>query len=328
MINKYGLDDFMREIEADKFGKKDFRINNDCLKMDDDGSLVGESDDQSFVLKLNEWGRNQVLWRTGATGFNKYGSYLHEIGREKELADLFNMHMERLVERRGIKKWLVRAKGGTARAVLTDRYSMLDNDFLADNIYKYFKDIDVSVVGNNISDVYMNIRIKINDMTISANNDSDPLSVALHVVNSEVGASSIVVYPVVYRQVCSNGMVVEYGTGQKFRQRHLVSADEGQEKINAKVADAIKAGDVAISEFLKTKDVKISNPKEVIERLAKDQKYNDKLLESIQESFKVENDYTKYGVINAFTRSARDFDYEKRIEIERFAGSLLMKKIA
>jgi len=53
------------------------------------------------------------------------------------------------------------------------------------------------------------------------------------------------------------------------------------------------------------------------------QKLSNKLTENIVKAYEVEPMRSRYGIINAFTRGARDLGNVQRLQLETFAGRLM-----
>ncbi|PYJ65406.1 MAG: hypothetical protein DME76_18270, partial [Verrucomicrobia bacterium] len=75
--------------------------------------------------------------------------------------------------------------------------------------------------------------------------------------------------------------------------------------------------------FLKTREVKVVDPVEVIRKIAEERKLSQKLTDEVVSSYLIEPDPNWYGVINAFTNAAQKLGPLQRIDMERFAGTLL-----
>ena len=159
-------------------------------------------------------------------------------------------------------------------------------------------------------------------------NLDDILNVGVDVVNSEVGASSLILSPLVFRQVCTNGLRVWKQSEDSSRFRH---AYRTQQQFYTDVVEsldsAIRGGDGLIRTFLEQKspDKFVASPLKVIEELTKDSIYSKETVDKVKTCYSVEPESNWFGVVNAFTRTARDLEDEKRMEMEQFAGGLLHK---
>jgi hypothetical protein len=93
------------------------------------------------------------------------------------------------------------------------------------------------------------------------------------------------------------------------------------------MAEAVSAGfriaRAVLDAFLKTREVKVVDPLEVIRKIAEERKFAQKLTDEVVSSYLGEPEPSWYGVINAFTSAAHKLGPLQRIKMERFAGTLL-----
>jgi hypothetical protein len=75
--------------------------------------------------------------------------------------------------------------------------------------------------------------------------------------------------------------------------------------------------------FLKTREEPIQYPVETIRKIAEARKFSQKLTDEVVSSYLVEPEPNRFGMINAFTNAAQKLGPLQRIEMERFAGTLL-----
>jgi len=73
--------------------------------------------------------------------------------------------------------------------------------------------------------------------------------------------------------------------------------------------------------------VKVVDPVEVIRKIAETRKLSQKLTDEIISSYLVEPEANWFGVINSFTNAAQRFGPLQRIDMERFAGTLLERPL-
>lgn len=324
------LTDFIKEVHNESLGKVDYIERTSNLRMDSLGRLATKYDDgETFTLDFNEWGLGQALGRLNTPGLKQYGKHLHDIGETYRLSKLFNFHIDKTLEEEGDKEWLIRAKNDTCRACLSDRYSIIDNEHIAHSIYERFKDSNVEIVGNKLDDNYMNVRLTLKDQTLNAGTimKKDDLFFGIHVINSEVGASSVIVYPMIYRLVCTNGMIAVQHKGNVFKQRHTISIDDTQSAIDEKISAILSEGQDQMEMLASTREKKVKEPEKIIETIVNHENLPIGLTNRIVKSYLEEPEPTEYGVLNAFTRSARDMNYIDRVEIEKLAGKLLIEGI-
>jgi hypothetical protein len=162
--------------------------------------------------------------------------------------------------------------------------------------------------------------------------------------NSEVGAGSVQVQPLVYRLVCTNGMVVNdagltrYHLGSRsgreneayelYSDRTLALEDQA---LLAKVQDTVRAA-AEPEQFAKVvqrmreaaRTPLSGNPAEVVEVTGKklgllEAEQGDVLTHLIQGG-----DLSQWGLVNAITRTSQDVaDYDRATELERLGGVVL-----
>ena len=75
--------------------------------------------------------------------------------------------------------------------------------------------------------------------------------------------------------------------------------------------------------FLKTREEPIEDPVDTIRKIAESRQYSQKLTDEVVSSYLTEPEPNRFGVINAFTNATQRMAPLQRIEMERFAGTLL-----
>jgi hypothetical protein len=78
-----------------------------------------------------------------------------------------------------------------------------------------------------------------------------------------------------------------------------------------------------LNTFLKTREEPILDPVETIRKIAEARKFSQKLTDEVVSSYLIEPEPNRFGMINAFTNAAQQMAPLQRIEMERFAGTLL-----
>ena len=78
-----------------------------------------------------------------------------------------------------------------------------------------------------------------------------------------------------------------------------------------------------LTAFLKTREQPIADPVEKIRKIAEARKFSQKLTDEVVSSYLIEPEPNQFGLINAFTNAAQKLGPLQRIDMERFAGTLL-----
>lgn len=144
--------------------------------------------------------------------------------------------------------------------------------------------------------------------------------------NSEVGAAALSVDDFWLRLVCSNGLMVPVGGKRLLYRTHRAIEDE---QLAAAMVIALsrlpKRWDSIGSMLLSSKDVEVPHPDEAVEAALDGVVLPKALVSSARELVLIEQDLTRFGVVQAITSVARDNagEPEIRFAMERAAGDYL-----
>jgi hypothetical protein len=103
----------------------------------------------------------------------------------------------------------------------------------------------------------------------------------------------------------------------------LLTVDEMRKGTALAISIAFKVAASLLDRFLKAREEVMVDPVETIRQLAENRKMSQKFGDEVASSYAAEPEATRFGVINAFTRAAQKLGPLQRIEVERFAGTLL-----
>src|SRR5215467_3394536 len=149
------------------------------------------------------------------------------------------------------------------------------------------------------------------------------LKAGIVIGNSEVGAGSVSVEPFVFRKLCTNDLIVS--REKSFRHAHIhLTAYKLTRRMAEAVSEGFRVASSVLDAFLKTREVKVVDPLEVIRKIAEERKFSQKITDEVVSSYLVEPEPNLFGMINAFTNAAQKLGPLQRIEMERFAGTLLV----
>lgn len=231
---------------------------------------------------------------------------------------------------RGSDRRMIRTLDGTTRAFLSDKYRRLDNYDLAQAILPILSDAGVVIKSSEITER----RLYIQAVTPKVEGEvavGDVVQAGVIVTNSEVGHGSLSVRPLIYRLVCSNGMIVDDYARRKYHVGRQLDTIEftDETKIAEDRAFWLQTRDLVshclseamfqkiLSDMKLATSRKIEDPTRAIE-LAKsafslsEQEKNGVLAHLIQGG-----DLSSYGLGNAVTRLAHDVEtYDRSVELE------------
>jgi hypothetical protein len=325
--------DVLERIADDAIGKQDYTSPMNNLHMDDKGYLAfinanyvdATTEIKDIPFTMTDWAESQAYTKLGMPA--QYFKKVKDIDPEL-VAQHFNYWAGKSNNSVMLRTRVRNNDAGVIRGMVSDKYSILDNDFTANILGNILKgqESHFSIVQFNMDDKLMHIRMAYVDTTeqIGVTRDGRPdyMQLGTDNMNSEVGFSSYNLIDMIYRKVCANGLRAWTNNGEPFVQRHIFLKDyEFQGRVVAAMIGSFKSGQGLLEEFKKTMEVKIENPFKVIERLAKQGNLSQDFTDNAKNSW--EGDKTAYSMINSLTSAARDLPFDRRLDAEEYAGSLI-----
>jgi hypothetical protein len=160
---------------------------------------------------------------------------------------------------RNVNTWLqseeerrmLRTLDGQVRAVLSDRYRRLDNFDLAESVLPILQQLpEVRFESVELTETKMYLKC-ITPRLKYEMAPGDVVQAGVVISNSEVGQGTLSVQPLLFRLVCSNGLIA---ADRSLRKTHVGRALGGEdERIQVYQDDTLRADDKAF--FLKVRDV-------------------------------------------------------------------------
>jgi hypothetical protein len=154
----------------------------------------------------------------------------------------------------------------------------------------------------------------------------DPLTVGIHLSNSEVGFRALTVDALVYRLVCKNGLIRMVKGKSLLRQRHIHVA---QPRFVAALAEGVENALEVAGEFLnelqRATRTPIPQVETTLERLGEAWGLSGEAQQVAVSALKREapgQQSTLYGIVNAMTNVAQTLPDEARYDLEVLAGNL------
>jgi len=300
-------------IIDDDRGKWDRKLPAAQLSIGQNGQLVamnGGPAPEPYVL--SELATSQLCERLGIPA-----TYYRRLPPEMK-ATVANFDLKRMSER----FLLLRGKGTHVRAVLSGEYVAYNNSAIADTVESLLRSEGLQIKSFVLEETNCFLKIVSEELV-------EPLSglkAGIMIGNSEVGMGSVSVEPFVFRKACTNDLVV---TQEKaFRHAHIhFTPSELTRRMAEAIGDGFMVAAQLLDAFLKGKDDPIVDPLAVIRRIAENRKMSQKLSDEVVARYVAEPEPNRFGVINAFTAAAQTLAPLQRIEMERFAGSLLTAQV-
>ena len=329
------LVEMAQEIQSQAEKKKDYIADTRQLEVNPDSTLTIQEEAGSF--QVTEHTHSQIAQRLNIPA--KYYKFMLQEAPEL-LASNINHWFGHKPESR-----MVRTLDGKARAFLSDRYRRIDNYQIASAILpvlnEFGDNLQIASVGLTEQRLYIKAVNKGTQLDVKV---GDPVQAGVIVSNSEIGAGAIRIEPLVYRLVCTNGLIVhdrgmkKYHVGRTIdieEQNYQILADDtkrAEDKVlMLKIRDMVKAAtsealfSQIVEQMRQTTERKIeNNPVQAVEVLGNKHSLNQKEQSGILEHLIRGGDLSQYGLLNAVTRTSQDLEsYDRATELEAMGSTVL-----
>lgn len=219
---------------------------------------------------------------------------------------------------------MIRAKGGTVRGILSPRYAKLDNRQLLEALFPILAGTGYQVRMLDVSPEAFHLRLV--DPVISRDVlPGDRLQIGIHLANSEVGLRAVTVDALVYRLVCTNGLIRRIAGKSLMKQRHIAVASERfQQTLENALKEAILVAKTFLEQMALTIKVPVPQPLMAIATLGEIWELSQAVQDQIASRLLREQPTdTLYGLINAITGTAQQYGMEERFQLETLASVLV-----
>ena len=335
------LDQFADTILTQSQQKADYLVDTRNLQLETYGSdiYLHMYDNHSEVLEPLQI--NQTAHRQFGTHLKIPASYYDRMltTHPELLAHNVNSWFQREPSKR-----MLRTMGGTARAFLSNRYRRIDNLEIAQVVLPIIGEMEGAHVEScQITESRMYLKV-VNTRLEAEVVPGDIVQAGVIISNSEVGLGSVCIQPLVYRLVCSNGMIIN---DAQTRRNHVGRTNETDESFQLyseetlmaedkafvlKIQDTVRAAvDEArfsqVISMMKTAKQVAMNTQDVpgIVRLASREFHiTDDESTGVLQHLIEGNDLTLYGLSNAITRHSQDIEnYDRATELESIGYNIL-----
>jgi hypothetical protein len=323
------FDDGLEALEKGRAATEDVRATMQQMKpgVDKDGRLaIIHQDGRSFrptefaIGKLGEWA-GCGSWFAGQLfpGSDK--------GDAETLAHVLANGLRKLDQTREFL-WRTR-KDGSLRALLTDRYAVIDNRWFLESLQRLIPGGRLSHWRGDADTIYGNILIP---DTIRQEKDSD-YGGMLSIGNSEIGERKVSSIPSIFRAICMNGCIWGAEVGRGIKQVHRGKIDTHalflvlKDNLEAQIPLLPKG----IEKLLGTRSLGwdgVSLKPVFAQAGYYEGKLSKKQMGTVMEGFVEESRVTPdtaktlFGVINAFTRAGQKMSPADWVKLDTIGGEL------
>lgn len=239
---------------------------------------------------------------------------------------------------------MVRTIDGRARAFLSNRYRRIDNLDIAKVTLPIIAEMpDARYESCQITDDYMYIKV-VNPRLTAEVVPGDIVQAGVVISNSETGLGAVCIQPLIFRLVCSNGMVVNEARTRRNHVGRVNSTDDNislysQETLAAddrafvmKIQDTVRAAvdearfSMALNKMResKTQKLNVADIPSVVKMASSSFGITETESDGVFEHLIREADYTLYGLANAVTRFSQDVEsYDRASKLEEIGYSVM-----
>ena len=327
-ITRVDLEELFRQARAIQGECRDFSVSNATSKNvyfdGDHCKLKYKPDgDKTRGFEMTKYSLGQLCNKIGVPV--RYIDKCIDSGRLDLAAENVNSWLDDFG-----KNLFIREYQNKIRGVLSDRYSVLDTPDIMEVLADVIPFDDYTIKGHFLTFERFHARIIQRDRM---NIDGEDLFAGIQIDSSDVGRSILTVQFMIFKQVCTNGLCISRGGGMLFSQKHI-----GIDKSDFRDNFQKSIGGIPTL---------IEHSKELIEAARTDDKYsvahfNEKQLQDFIERVKIKTKLPEDGVqkviqlmtdrygsstwgfVNSLTEVAQDYTLERRLEVEKTAGEILL----
>jgi hypothetical protein len=310
--------------------------------------MVIDTGEGMKVFQPTDWARAQTVSKTPVP--KKY----HDRMLEEKKAGLAALNLNEWLQ--DDRKHMVRTVGPHFRALVSDRYRAFDNLDLFGQVAKAVSSTNLSRQSIDINfkpvtfwkadvtetSMFTSILDRGQTYDLGAPGKPDEYNVMLTIKNSEVGKGSMSIEPSFFRGMCLNlysrePALRKIHSGEKLEEG-IFSADtriaqkelwfrEVRDVFNATILDH-EFFDTWAEEFKEAKEVKISDMKVTVNKVADEFKFTEleenEILTALMTDRTIypEDRGTGYALINAMTVASKNMQLDRSHEISRIAGDV------
>lgn len=237
------------------------------------------------------------------------------------------------------KSLFIREHQNVIRGVLSDKYAVCDSHEILDTIEDVVDLSKYKIKGSLLNEERLHVRfVDRKPLDIEDGDKDNPgmqdLYTGFTIDSSDVGRSVLTCKFFIFKQVCTNGMIVSKFGGTLFSQKHIgITAPEFKEGLIAGVEKVAVLRDEAYSYIKENKELQSRYSSSIIlsqdelDEMVKNIRLQTLLSEEsarkVIDLMQYRYDSTNWGFYNAITEVAQDYTLDKRLDLETLAGNTL-----
>jgi hypothetical protein len=223
---------------------------------------------------------------------------------------------------------------GTLRAMLSERYAIIDNVWYLETLQKLFKEIGgdeprLSHWKGDADTIFGNILLP---DTCREEKDSD-YGGMLSVSNCEIGTRRLSQMPSVFRAICMNGCIWDQESGNQINKVHRgkIDLNDLRERIVNNLNDQIPLLSDGVTRFLAMREKVVDKSTPISNIFAVIAKENSmsvggegQAVQMVTQFRDHESDnYNLFGIVNSITRTGQQYENKEWVRFDSIAGLLM-----
>lgn len=218
------------------------------------------------------------------------------------------------------RKFMVREYDGHIRGLLSGSYSKFDAPEILEAMNNALGFDNYKLKGSFVNEERLHIRLVEKEMLPI---DGEDLFAGITLDSSDIGRSGLYVRFFIYKQVCTNGLIIPKSSGELFRQKHIgISSEEFQNGLIEGLKSFNDIKENVTEMILESKDTNIDIDK-IVEDVKQRTKLTDDAIDEIVMLADTSYERSRWGIINGITEVAQKYTLERRLQLEQIAGEML-----
>jgi hypothetical protein len=211
--------------------------------------------------------------------------------------------------------------GNKARGLVSARYENVDSADVVEMLMPFTEDSIVREEFRDDKTFHLSVSFP---KTATQIRVGDIVEQGIHISNSEVGLRSITVASYVLLLRCLNGNIGGGDDGSFIRFRHVGDRNRIFEAVKTEIESVKMNAEGLVAKMKMALKTAIDDPADMLEKLSKDNQLSQDAYKASLDALLGDTDaHTLYGVANAFTSAAHNFDGEESYELQRMGAKVL-----
>lgn len=281
------------------------------------GSIVLENYlEDTHQAFLTDYSYGQLCNRIGVPV--RYMQRLQKLG----LPHLVQDNINDVIKAQDLRGAKIRLYRNEVRGFMSDRYTILDAPDILQAVHHSPLD-RFEIKGSMIDPTRLHLRM-VDSTPLNVQNED--LFMGVTVDSSDVGKSSVFVRLFVWKQVCTNGLMLPTASSLIFKQKHLgITSHELEDGLKNSISICSeRAEDITtvLNKLAGEKSLKTAEQEKLLKTCVDGTLFTDDTVKEILDIREDRYPDNRWGVVNAITEYAQRFALERRLLFEEAAGRI------